>query len=151
MKDFDITSILDFQPPMFICPACRGTYLVPGFRGEDKKYIADSCPVCKVRYVHPSWDDNPPSTQTMLGLGGYRIKEGDMLAHAKSLAKIIESSKGKRIVSEPKPWPTMRLLLEMLSRGKYSEIVWLPMGRIASTSTNADALTGLPNTYAKCN
>ena len=30
---------------------------------------------------------------------------------------------------------------------KYSEIVWLPMGRIASTSTNADALTGLPNTY----
>jgi hypothetical protein len=31
---------------------------------------------------------------------------------------------------------------------KYSEIVWLPMGRTASTSTNADVLTGLPNTYA---
>ena len=31
--------------------------------------------------------------------------------------------------------------------GKYSEIVWLPMSRIASTSTNADRLTGLPNTY----
>jgi hypothetical protein len=30
---------------------------------------------------------------------------------------------------------------------KYSEIVWLPMGRTASTSTNADVLTGLPNTY----
>ena len=30
---------------------------------------------------------------------------------------------------------------------KYSEIVWLPMSRIASTSTNADRLTGLPNTY----
>jgi hypothetical protein len=30
---------------------------------------------------------------------------------------------------------------------KYSEIVWLPAGRSASTSTNADALTGLPNTY----
>ena len=35
----------------------------------------------------------------------------------------------------------------MASKSKYSEIVWLPMGRIASTSTNADALTGLPNTY----
>ena len=34
-------------------------------------------------------------------------------------------------------------------RGKYSEIVWLPTGRTASTSTNADALTGLPNTYAQ--
>ena len=31
--------------------------------------------------------------------------------------------------------------------GKYSEIVWLPTGRTLSTSTNADALTGLPNTY----
>ena len=30
---------------------------------------------------------------------------------------------------------------------KYSEIVWLPIGRTASTSTNTDALTGLPNTY----
>jgi hypothetical protein len=36
------------------------------------------------------------------------------------------------------------------SNGKYSEIVWLPMGRIASTSTNVDALTGLPNTYIEC-
>ncbi len=32
---------------------------------------------------------------------------------------------------------------------KYSEIVWLPTGRTASTSTNADALTGLPNTYCR--
>ena len=31
---------------------------------------------------------------------------------------------------------------------KYSEIAWLPMSRIASTSTNADRLTGLPNTYS---
>ena len=30
---------------------------------------------------------------------------------------------------------------------KYSEIVWLPISRIASTSTNAHRLTGLPNTY----
>src|SRR5271157_4919279 len=26
-------------------------------------------------------------------------------------------------------------------------MVWLPAGRTASTSTNADALTGFPNTY----
>jgi nicotinamidase-related amidase len=30
---------------------------------------------------------------------------------------------------------------------KYSEIVWLPVSRMASTSTNAERLTGLPNTY----
>jgi hypothetical protein len=121
MKDFDISSILAFEPPNYICPACRGIYLHVSVRrekkGEKTEYI-ESCPVCKVRYVFPSWEDKPPSIQRMLGLGGYRIEEGDMLAHAKSLAKIIESSKGKRIVGEPKPWPTMRLLLEMLSRAK---------------------------------
>src|SRR5258705_440216 len=36
------------------------------------------------------------------------------------------------------------------ANGKYSEIGWLPAGRSASTSTNADALTGLPNTYRQC-
>ena len=36
-------------------------------------------------------------------------------------------------------WPAYR---------KYSEIVWLLMGRTASTSTNVDGITGLPNTYS---
>ena len=40
-----------------------------------------------------------------------------------------------------------RIAQRMLRDRKYSEIVWLPMGRIASTSTNVDAFTGLPNTY----
>jgi hypothetical protein len=35
----------------------------------------------------------------------------------------------------------------MRYRCKYLEIVWLPMARSVSTSTNADVLTGLPNTY----
>ena len=33
------------------------------------------------------------------------------------------------------------------SKRKYSEMVWLPIGRIAPTSANANRLTGLPNTY----
>ena len=45
-------------------------------------------------------------------------------------------------ISGPLPQVT-----ETSAVGKYSEIVWLPMGRTASTSTNADVLTGLPNTY----
>jgi hypothetical protein len=36
------------------------------------------------------------------------------------------------------------------SVGTYSEIVWLLMGRIASTRVNARQLTGLPNTYLRC-
>jgi integrase/recombinase XerD len=34
-----------------------------------------------------------------------------------------------------------------VEEGTYSEIVWLLMGRIASTRTNANRTTGLPNSY----
>src|SRR5215469_3315185 len=56
----------------------------------------------------------------MLGLGGYRIEEGDMLAHARSLAMIVQNAKRGDgwWRKPPEPWPTMRLLLEMLSRAK---------------------------------
>jgi hypothetical protein len=53
----------------------------------------------------------------------------------------------------PKAICVMTLILNVIQNPrlppcKHSEIVWLPAGRTASTSTNADALTGLPNTYA---
>lgn len=44
--------------------------------------------------------------------GGYVVAEKDMLAHARSLAQLIRSSKTRT------QWPTMRLLLEMLARAK---------------------------------
>ena len=45
------------------------------------------------------------------------------------------------------PYMRGEVQFQMPEDGKYSEIVWLPTGRIASTSTNAGTLTGLPNTY----
>ena len=51
--------------------------------------------------------------------------------------------------SSVRPRPRNKSPLRLF-HGKYSEIVWLPTGRTAPTSTNADALTGLPNTYVPC-
>jgi hypothetical protein len=118
MKDFDVSSILAFQPPNYICPACRGLCVSFEFRRD--KGIIYSCTVCKVDYSLPAWNDKPPSVPTMFGYGGYRIAEGDMLAHARSLATITQSGKnGSRPWEKPpKLWPTMRLLLEMLARAK---------------------------------
>jgi hypothetical protein len=51
------------------------------------------------------------------------------------------------------PCPSTRLnsrplkLLRLAIDRKYSEMVCLPTSRIASTSANANRLTGLPNTY----
>jgi len=45
----------------------------------------------------------------------------------------------------PVPWHLIATVSH--GTGKYSEIVWLPLGSDASTSTNAGVLTGLPNTY----
>lgn len=50
----------------------------------------------------------------MFGFGGYRLMEGDMFAHARSLASVVLSS-NSQISGQ---WPTMRLLLEAMSRAK---------------------------------
>jgi hypothetical protein len=111
--DFDITSILEFKPPNYICPACRGV-----FKSFNRKRAEVYCPACEVHFTYPSWMDNRPSIWQMFGYGGYSIAQGDMFAHAKSLASIIQSSKGHRVAAPPEPWPTMRLLLEALARAK---------------------------------
>lgn len=122
MKDFDISSILDFEPPKYICPACRGIFVKLDLRivrGEGMRHYIYSCPACKVHYVPPSYDKSISSIQTWLKGKGYYIAEGDMLAHARSLATIIQESKGAESWRKaPKPWPTMRLLLEMLARAE---------------------------------
>lgn len=110
--DFDITSILNFRPPTLVCPACRG--LFSNFKYDREAELIYSCPVCKVGYAFPSWDTDPPSIHQMFGYGGYRIVEGDMFAHARSLAGVVMSSQSR--ITEP--WPTMRLLLEVMSRAK---------------------------------
>jgi hypothetical protein len=118
MKDFDISSILAFQPPGYICPVCRG--LFSNFKiqkGPDYIYY---CPVCDVRYDMLDWNEPMPSVPKMFALGGYKIVEGDMLSHARTLATIIQTSSnsGRAWDKPPKPWPTMRLLLEMLAHAK---------------------------------
>jgi hypothetical protein len=113
-NDFDITSILAFQPPGYVCPACRGLYLIPKTIREPEH--AETCPVCKVRYNMPTWIDDPPHIYKMLGFGGYRLGESNMLAHARTLANTLQSSKPSIIRTTP--WPTMRLLLEILARAK---------------------------------
>jgi len=115
VRDFDISSILAFNPPRYVCPACRGLFNEVDSRKELSQY-AYSCPVCKVDYTFPSWYGNDrPYIYKMLDTGGYRISEADMFAHARSLATLLAESK---LQLSGSPWPTMRLLLEVLGRAK---------------------------------
>lgn len=120
MPGFDITSILDFNPPRYICPACRGlmpTYNV-NFKPEPAEY---SCPVCAVKYDvaiefvddpdwNPSWNI---STHDYFKRHGLVLDHDDLLSHATVLAKVIRDSRARR------PWPTMRTFFEVVSRARY--------------------------------
>lgn len=120
---FDITSILDFNPPRYICPACRG--LMSRYKIEFKKEgPADkSCPLCAVRYDveigTPSDRDWHVSADDYFKKNGLRLDHDDLLSHATTLAKIVRESRGR--VGRPKadPWPTMRTFFEVVSRARY--------------------------------
>jgi hypothetical protein len=118
VASFDITSILDFQPPRRFCPACRG--LVSQFKREytkEWKLHSESCPVCGVIYVK---DDSPwageGSFEQHLKTEGLIWDHRDLFNHASTLAKVVRDSRGS---TWQEPWPTMRTFFEVISRAKY--------------------------------
>jgi hypothetical protein len=123
MPGFDITSILDFQPPRYICPNCRGLFkTIQHYKKElqGKNILQPYCPICKSEFVKDP--NNPWSADTyphkFLKESGNTVEYGqELFAHARILATLIRESKGERSWTEP--WPTMRLFFEVLSRARH--------------------------------
>jgi hypothetical protein len=116
---FDITSILDFRPPRYICPACRGLMHMPKY---DHKVTptASWCTVCDVKYAIETDDSKGSwgwSTRKYFENHRLLLDHTELLAHATSLAEVIRDSRGR--YSHSKPWPTTRTFFEILSRAKY--------------------------------
>lgn len=111
---FDITSILDFKPPTFVCPECRGLFdtlrnerTVQGSQESFKVY----CPVCNTQFVYAENDTDV----TYLGYmrnSGHVIKHDNLFDHARRLAEIVKRSEAQR-------WPTRRLFFETLSNSRH--------------------------------
>jgi hypothetical protein len=114
MPGFDISSILDFNPPKWMCPACRA--LLRKFTQEKVgAESVDSCPVCRVEFVHDdTWGSRDQGIYNWLFENKYRVDHGhDLLAHSRNLATLIRDAKGNG--KYRKPWPSMRLLFEVLA------------------------------------
>jgi hypothetical protein len=78
---FDITSILDFQPPRFICPACRGLMRYIEF---DYKVSPTSrwCPVCEVKFVADSEDPWELGCYEAFRAQGWVVDHKGLFTHA---------------------------------------------------------------------
>ena len=118
---FDITSILDFNPPQYICPACRG--LMRSYNSDYKQTPTEhSCPLCNVVYDveigEPHDDPWHISTLDYFKRNGLRLDHDDLLSHATTLAKVVRDSRGRR-GNGTDAWPTMRTFFEVVSRAKY--------------------------------
>jgi len=111
---FDITSILDFQPPKFICMACRGLLDdLTGSRDEAGRLRFNICPVCDIRYEPGEFaPKGPGAAYQFLRDRGYTVANGrDLFQHATELATLLQQARRQH-------WPTMRLLFECLSRAR---------------------------------
>lgn len=114
MPGFDITSILDFRPPAYICPACRGLIDNPALldKANPSHY---SCPVCAVAYAgdfdaSDMW--HPGNILSDFRTYGFKIDHGDLFHHATTLADVMQRSRRAN-------WPTMRTFFEVISRSRY--------------------------------
>lgn len=83
--------------------------------GED---FVKACPVCRMRFEHndPWGGGRDQGVYTWLLDNKYTVDHGqDLLSHSRTLATIIRDSKGS---SRRKPWPSMRLLFEVLANAR---------------------------------
>lgn len=125
---FDITSILDFNPPQFACPACRGL-----FRDVEHDYTAAKpddpyaydqlCPVCQSVFVKDEWSQEKFAWR-WLRTQGHAINHGkELMDHSRGLAQLLRSAEGTPASSSGffgrDPWPTTRLLFEVLARARH--------------------------------
>jgi hypothetical protein len=122
---FDITSILDFNPPRYICPACRG--LMQSIRSDYKPKPTPSehsCRVCGVKYDVAIEPDEGERCKPFTTLDYFRqeklvIDHADLLSHATKLAEVIRESRGQRTHPRRDRWPTTRTFFEVISRARY--------------------------------
>ncbi len=120
---FDITSILDFNPPRYICPACRGLMqrINTDYKATPYKH---SCRVCAVEYDVEVLPD-PDDTWKGMTISDYFTREGllidhaDLHSHATKLAEVVRESRGQGPRLRRDPWPTMRTFFEVVSRARY--------------------------------
>lgn len=112
MGGYDITSILDFKPPRFICKRCRG--LIDGIEVDWESRSA-RCPVCDAIYIPDEFSaDTYPFHRANKYLADehFAIRFEDIAAHSRRLAELVVASRG---AGRREPWPTMRLLLAALA------------------------------------
>lgn len=119
---FDITSLLDFKPPRWICPACRG--LVDGMKTIEHEGVdpwsnssPQACPVCLVEFIKAEnqWNGDK-SLYAYMRDEKLTIDHKNLLPHSMALAELISASRGGRYQD---PWPTMRTFFEVISRASY--------------------------------
>ncbi|SDZ46521.1 Phospholipase D Active site motif-containing protein [Micromonospora pattaloongensis] len=123
MPGFDITSILDFKPPRYICPLCRGLFREFKWIQEDPEDVwsrVQHCPICVSKFVlsesAPKYNNSP---HHFLKQEKFTVELGpDALEHARSMASLIRQATRPQYSWE-KPWPLMRLMFEVLARARH--------------------------------
>lgn len=98
MTGFDIKTLVDFQPPKYLCKSCKGILFnvdIEVYKFENKSEPAFICPICDQVYIA---DEIWPSSYLRKYSG---IEFNDLLGHSQRLAKIIKVMETKGQYESP--------------------------------------------------
>lgn len=114
---YDITSILDFKPPRFLCLRCRALL---DRLSRPPEATTWTCSACGAEYVVDDWTAMREPMKYIhahrwVRSKGHELIFDDVMGHSQALAKLIVESRG---TSWHGPWPTMRLLYAVLSQAQ---------------------------------
>ncbi len=110
MPGFDISSLLRFAPPEFLCERCCALLPTVPQAAPTGKTPLLRCPVCGVQYI-PTEDYPLPGDY--LTARGMNVHFRDVIAHSRELARIARDMRTAMTGQTP-DYPPMRALLEAL-------------------------------------
>lgn len=115
-KNFDISTLLNFVPPKYLCSNCYALLIEPPLDPKNNRII---CPICGVEYL-PTEDFNIYDFDKYMQHENLKIKFKDIYNHSLTFARI--SKKVRDFMKEPDniffSYPPMRGLLETLANAK---------------------------------
>lgn len=112
MQSFDITSLLRFTPPKYLCEKCYALWLKKPY---DYKTTSAKCPVCGVKYLQTK-EFSAWHIDKYLKFQNLDIQFDNLIEHSRKLAQIADLTQ-VFLASSGKEWPSyspIRALFEVL-------------------------------------
>lgn len=114
---FDISSLIDFKPPRYLCEKCWAIWIDRPFKHKTGPSFELECPVCNVKYFSP--EGTYEEMQEYFQNERLSLNYTNLIGHCQKLGTLAKSARRGMVRGVYPPYPPMRAFLSALSEAEH--------------------------------